>query len=99
MIFKTVTICMVLTNLLPLAMCACAKGNKFVLCGVQSTNRLLIGSFEYYKSQKVINKRYANIGTSMQSVRKSVIRLYSIGARTHMYTHIVIRSRCASTRL
>jgi len=51
----------------------CAKGNKFVLRSVQSTNRLLIGSFEYYKSQKVINKRYANIGTSMQSVRKSVI--------------------------
>jgi len=44
----------------------CTKGNKLVLCGVQSTNRLLIGSFEYYKSQKVINKRYANIGTSMQ---------------------------------
>ena len=68
MIFKTVTIYMALTNLLPLAMCVLR-----VISFVQSTNRLLIGSYEHYKSQKVINKRYANIRTSMQSVRKSVI--------------------------
>ena len=65
----------------------CAKGNKFVLRGVQSTNCLLIGSFEYYKSQKVIIKRYANVGTSMQSVRKNVILKVILYRCPHTHVH------------